>query len=58
MAFTNNQITVVTAGLRMGTGSFAERLVSTGLIGNILTAAVASIFNYVLYRRRRRRRWL
>lgn len=35
MPFGDDAISVVTNGLRRSTGSFAERLVSHGLIGNI-----------------------
>lgn len=38
--FGDDAISVVTGGLRRSTGSFAERLVSAGYIGDILTAAV------------------
>lgn len=38
MGFGNDAIAVVTNGLRRSTGSFAERLVSHGLIGNIISA--------------------
>ena len=56
MPFDADAIAVVTDGLRRDSGSFAERLVSHGLIGDITSAAVAILFNYVLYRRRRRRK--
>jgi hypothetical protein len=42
MPFGNDAIAVVTNGLVRDTGSFAERLVSHGLIGDILTAFVPS----------------
>lgn len=38
MGFGNAALSVVTAGLRWATGSFAERLVSSGYIGDIATA--------------------
>lgn len=38
MGFGADAIAPVTLGLRFSTGSFAERLVSWGLIGDILTA--------------------
>ena len=41
--FGSDAIAVVTDGLRRDTGSFAERLVSHGLIGDILTAPSAPV---------------
>jgi len=38
MGFGNAALSVVTAGLRWATGSFAERLVSSGYVGDIATA--------------------
>lgn len=38
MGFGADAIAVVTGGLRRSTGSFAERLVSSGYIGDITTS--------------------
>lgn len=40
MGFGNDSISVITRGLRRSTGSFSERLVSDGYIGDILTGVV------------------
>ena len=41
--FGDDAIAVVTNGLRRSTGTFEERLVSHGLIGDILTVAVVAV---------------
>jgi hypothetical protein len=45
MPFGDDAIAVVTDGLRRSTGSFGERLVSHGLIGDILTSGATGIAN-------------
>ena len=40
MGFGADSIAVVTGGLRYSTGTFAERLVSSGYIGDITTTVV------------------
>ncbi len=49
--FGSDAIAVVTDGLRRATGSFAERLVSHGLIGDILTAPSVSVGLGIILRR-------
>jgi len=63
MGFGDNAISVITGGLRRSTGSFAERLVSSGLVGDIVTApeegtAIRRITRrlLLLFSRRRRKR--
>ena len=43
--FGSDAIAVVTDGLRRSTGSFAERMVSHGLIGDIVTAPTTPILS-------------
>ena len=40
MGFADDSIAVVTGGLRYSTGTFAERLVSSGYIGDITTTVI------------------
>lgn len=40
MGFSGNSIAVITGGLRYSTGTFAERLVSSGYIGDITTTVI------------------
>ena len=50
--FGSDAIAVVTDGLRRSTGSFAERLVSHGLVGDIVTApsGVVAVLGAILRR--------
>lgn len=43
MGFGANAISVVTGGLKRSTGSFSERMVTHGLIGDIAVVAVTRI---------------
>ncbi len=43
MGFSEDAIAVVSAGLRRSTGSFAERLVSSGYVGDV--AGVSSVIS-------------
>ena len=47
MGFGSDSISVITGGLRFATGTFPERLVSHGLVGNI-GAAVSRIIRAVV----------
>ena len=58
--FGDDAIAIITKGLRRSTGSFAERLVSAGYIGDILTAPAAvgrrTVRRLLLLLKRRHRR--
>lgn len=49
MGFDANAIAVVTRGLRRSTGSFSERLVSYGLIGDIVgsSSVLYGVFSWL-----------
>jgi hypothetical protein len=55
--FGADAIAVVTGGLRRSTGTFAERLVSWGYVGDIVNSTpAAAVVDFVLTFLRRRRR--
>lgn len=43
--FGSDSISVVTSGLKRATGSFSERLVSSGYMGNITETAISTLWS-------------